>query len=59
LLDKVGSNDFTQYCSSPNPQSMFCNPVDANKVEKIILGFKNNMSAEIDNIGSKILKKFA
>jgi len=37
-LDKVGPNDFTQYCSSPNPQSMFCNPVDANKVEKN-LGF--------------------
>ena len=36
---------------------MFCNPVDANEVEKIILGFKNNRSAGIDNIGPKILKE--
>ena len=36
---------------------MFCNPVDANEVEKIILGFKNNKSAGIDNIGPTILKE--
>jgi len=36
---------------------MFCNPADASEIEKIIVGFKNNKSAGIDNIRPKILKE--
>jgi len=33
-LGRVEPNDFIRYCSPPIPQSMFCNPVDRNEIEK-------------------------
>jgi len=33
-LGRVEPSDFIQYCSPPNPQSMFCNPVDPNGIDK-------------------------
>ena len=56
-LVRTEPNDFTQYCSLPNLQSMFFNPVDSNDIEKIIMSFKNNKSPGVDNIGPKILKE--
>jgi len=56
-LGRTEPNNFTQYCSLSNLQSMLFNPVDPNEIERIIMSLKNNKSSGIDDIGPKILKE--
>jgi len=51
-----GITDFLQYCPPSIKDSMYCNPVQAEEIIKIVSQFKANKSAGADNIGPKLLK---
>ena len=50
-------SDFKRYCPSSCKNSMFCSPVTADEIARIIQNFPNNKAPGKDNINSKILKE--
>ena len=48
-----------KYCSHTCKNSMFCSPVSAEEIMKIICKFSNNKAPGRDNIKSKILKEIS
>jgi len=58
-LQPCGQFDFEKYCSHTCKNSMFCSPVSAEEIIKIICTFPNNKAPGRDNIKSKILKEIS
>ena len=53
-----GISDYLQYCSPSIKDSMYCNPVQAEEIIKIVSQFKANKSPGVNNIGPKLLKLY-
>ena len=49
--------EFKRYCPNPCKNSMYCSPVTADEITRIIYNFPNNKAPGIDNINSKLLKE--
>ena len=58
-LQPCGQFDFEKYCSYSCKNSMFCSPVSAEEIIKIVCKYPNNKAPGRDNIKSKILKEIS